>query len=52
MTLDVMFGNVINSEARTFVKQFDATFMDMAVTMYIFSDMVILSQKEIRDKEK
>ena len=45
MILDNRFGNIIEAEARYFVKEFEAIYIDSSYNMYILSDMVILAQK-------
>jgi hypothetical protein len=45
MVLDSRFGNIIEAEARYFVKEYDAIYIDSPYSMYILSDMVILAYK-------
>ena len=50
MELDIKFGKIINIVARYFVAQYEANCIDLPVTIYIFSDLVILSQKDCNNK--
>lgn len=45
MVLDSRFGGIIEAEARYFVKEYEAAYIDSPYSMYILSDMVILAPK-------
>lgn len=45
MILDSRFGNIIEAQARYFVKEYETIYIDNPYNMYILSDMVILAYK-------
>jgi hypothetical protein len=45
MLLDSRFGGIIEAEARYFVKEYEAAYIDNACTLYILSDMAIVAYK-------
>ena len=51
VSLDFKFGNIIESEARYYITQYDAVCLDTPVVMYLFSDLAILVYKKLADKE-
>lgn len=45
LLLDSRFGGIIEAQARYFVKEYEAAYIDTACKLYILSDMAILAYK-------
>ena len=49
LLLDSRFGGIIEAEARYFVKEYEAVYIDTACTLYILSDMAIVAYKNTKN---
>lgn len=48
--LDAKYGSIIKSEARYYVTQYKALYIDTPIVLYVLSDMLLLVT-EMNDKE-
>lgn len=46
MALDLIFLDIINSSARYFITEAEATILNQEVKCYLLSDYVLISKKE------